>query len=113
MESSILSEVNDASILRTGLPTDYAVISTSLPSHIVAGLRLRTRAALERSDFVLRRNPSVHGTGLDGQQRVDTCRSPIARHPTLRQRLSRADARVRDHRDAFSGAHHATGRPSR
>jgi hypothetical protein len=38
MESSILSEVHDASILRTGLSTDYGVISTSSASQIVAGL---------------------------------------------------------------------------
>jgi hypothetical protein len=38
MESSILSEVHNASILRAGLSTDYAVISTSLASQIVAGL---------------------------------------------------------------------------
>ena len=45
MESSILSEVHNTSILRTGLSTDYAVISTSLAPQIVTGLRLRTRAA--------------------------------------------------------------------
>src|SRR5271166_3242814 len=38
MESSILSEVHNASILRAGLSTDYAVIPTSLASQIVAGL---------------------------------------------------------------------------
>src|SRR5262245_3518293 len=45
MESSILSEVHDTSILRTGLSTDYAVISTSLASRIAAGLSTAPRAA--------------------------------------------------------------------
>jgi hypothetical protein len=53
MESSILSEVNDASILRTGLSTDYVVISTSLASRNTAGSPLvLPRCGLERSDFV-------------------------------------------------------------
>ena len=54
MESSILGEVHDTSILRAGLSTDYAIISTSLPSQIVAGgSACAPRSELERSDFVL------------------------------------------------------------
>jgi hypothetical protein len=54
MESSILSEVHNASILRAGLSTDYAVISTSLASRIAAGLSAcARRSGLERSDFAL------------------------------------------------------------
>jgi hypothetical protein len=60
MESSILSEVHDASILRAGLSTDYAVISTSLASQIVAGrFACVPRSGLERSDFVHRPEAGV------------------------------------------------------
>jgi hypothetical protein len=51
MESSILNEVHNASILRTGLSIDYAVISTSLAfSNCRRPLRLRPaqRAGAQR-----------------------------------------------------------------
>src|SRR5262249_53945310 len=49
MESSILSEVDDTSILRTGLPTPLC-----LSSQLATGLSPRApRSGLERSDFVL------------------------------------------------------------
>jgi hypothetical protein len=49
MESSILSEVDDTSILRTGLPRRYGCPLNWLPtSHL-----LPPRSGLERSDFVL------------------------------------------------------------
>jgi hypothetical protein len=49
MESSILSEVDHASILRTGLPTPLC-----LSSQLAPGLSpLAPRSGLERSDFVL------------------------------------------------------------
>jgi hypothetical protein len=49
MESSILSEVDDTSILRTGLPTPLC-----LSSQLATGLSpLAPRSGLERSDFVL------------------------------------------------------------
>ena len=49
MESSILSEVDDTSILRTGLPTPLC-----LSSQLATGLAPRApRSGLERSDFVL------------------------------------------------------------
>jgi hypothetical protein len=55
MESSILSEVDNASILRAELSTDYAVISTSLASRNTAGFSTcAPRCGLERSDFVPR-----------------------------------------------------------
>jgi len=48
MESSILSEVNDASILRTGLSTPLSPFS-----QLATGLSaLAPRSGLERSDFV-------------------------------------------------------------
>src|SRR6516164_1952126 len=48
MESSILSEVDDTSILRTGLPTPLW-----LSSQLATGLSsLAPRSGLERSDFV-------------------------------------------------------------
>jgi len=48
MESSILSEVDDTSILRTGLPTPLC-----LSSQLATGLSPRApRSGLERSDFV-------------------------------------------------------------
>jgi len=48
MESSILSEVDDTSILRTGLPTPLR-----LSSQLATGLSPRApRSGLERSDFV-------------------------------------------------------------
>src|SRR3954469_7674501 len=49
MGSSILSEVDDTSILRTGLPTCYWRPLNWLP----ASRLLRPRSGLERSDFVL------------------------------------------------------------
>ena len=49
MESSILSEVDDTSILRTGLPTPLWP-----SSQLATGLSpLAPRSGLERSDFVL------------------------------------------------------------
>src|SRR4051812_40720529 len=48
MGSSILSEVDDTSILRTGLPTCYWRPLNWLP----ASRLLRPRSGLERSDFV-------------------------------------------------------------
>ena len=52
--SSILSEVHNTSILRTGLSTDYAVISTSLaPQNCHRPPLAHPRSGLERSDFVL------------------------------------------------------------
>src|SRR5215472_9639115 len=55
MESSILSEVDDTSILRTGLPTPLC-----LSSQLATGLSPRApRSGLERSDFVLGTEPRV------------------------------------------------------
>ena len=55
MESSILSEVDDTSILRTGLPT-----SLCLSSQLATGLSPRApRSGLERSDFVHWHSPAV------------------------------------------------------
>jgi hypothetical protein len=66
MESSILSEVHNTSILRAGLSTDYAVISTSLASRNTPASPLVPRAAgLERSDF-------VHRPFADHQDRLRT-----------------------------------------
>src|ERR1700730_6000078 len=49
MESSVLSEVDDTSILSTGLPTPLC-----LSSQLATGLSpLAPRSGLERSDFVL------------------------------------------------------------
>src|SRR5579863_3498118 len=48
MGSSILSEVHDASILRTGLSTRYICTLNALP----ASRLLPPRSGLERSDFV-------------------------------------------------------------
>jgi hypothetical protein len=48
MESSILSEVNDTSILRTGLSTPYRCPLDWLP----ASRLMPPRSGLERSDFV-------------------------------------------------------------
>src|SRR4029077_12966530 len=57
MESSILSEVDHTSILRTGLPTPLC-----LSSQLATGLSpLAPRSGLERSDFVL-----WHRAGLSG-----------------------------------------------
>jgi hypothetical protein len=72
MESSILSEVRDTSILRTGLSTDYAVISTSLASQIVAGRSAcAPRSGLERSDFVPLAVSAVHRARLERVLRVE------------------------------------------
>src|SRR3981189_2558833 len=55
MESSILSEVDDPSILRTGLPTPLC-----LSSQLATGLSPRApRSGLERSDFVHWHNPAA------------------------------------------------------
>ena len=52
MESSILSEVHNTSILRTGLSTAYAVISTSMASRIAPASPLAApRSGLERSQL--------------------------------------------------------------
>src|SRR5215470_2605296 len=62
MESSILSEVDDTSILRTGLPTPLC-----LSSQLATGLSPRApRSGLERSDFVLRRTSPVAGRPGEG-----------------------------------------------
>ena len=59
MESSILSEVDDTSILRTELPAPLW-----LSSQLATGLSPRApRSGLERSDFVHWHNPAVLGTG--------------------------------------------------
>jgi hypothetical protein len=71
MESSILSEVHDTSILGTGLSTDYALISTSLASRNTSASPLvLPRSGLERSDFVLRPVSAVRQSSLDGRLRA-------------------------------------------
>jgi len=55
MESSILSEVDDTSILRTGLSTPLSL--SSQPA--TASRLLPPRSGLERSDFVLWHFPAV------------------------------------------------------
>jgi hypothetical protein len=59
IESSILSEVDDTSILRTGLPTPLWP-----SSQLASGLSsLAPRSGLERSDFVPWHNPVALATG--------------------------------------------------
>jgi hypothetical protein len=97
MESSILSEVHNASILRAGLSTDYAAISTSLASRIVTGRSAcGPRSGLERSDFVRRRKPAVADRGpwtpqLGGDRSfpapVETVWSHISGHSLFADRL--------------------------
>jgi len=63
MESSILSEVDDTSILRTGLPTPLWP-----SSQLATGLSpLAPRSGLERSDFVRRRILAVHQGVYEGR----------------------------------------------
>jgi hypothetical protein len=82
MESSILSEVNDASILREGLSTDYAVISTSLASRHTAGFSTcAPRCGLERSDFVHRPFCDIR------VEQHKACFEPISRRNSPRHAL--------------------------
>ncbi len=74
MESSILSEVHNTSILRTGLPADYTVISTSLAYQIAppAPPLAPPRSGLDRSDFVPWRFSEVTPIAFGGRSRFQS-----------------------------------------
>ena len=82
MESSILSEVDDTSILRTGLSTPLSL--SSQPA--TASRLLPPRSGLERSDFVLWPDAEV-SERLD-DFRFRACLARLSRRVATRNNLS-------------------------